>query len=124
MPTHQDTSSKGLLCESRAQTLFTYCAWWITTLAVFLLLVVPIYDRVASDDVARLTIQVIGGCLGSVGGIAGLVIFFGMLAYLFACDRSSRKALWVLIFLLTACFGSSLYFFMVYRKQMRTAHTA
>jgi len=84
--------------------------WWITTLAVFLLLVIPIYGRVASNDVARLTIQVIGACLGSVGGIAGLVIFVGMLAYLFACDRSSRKALWVLIFLLTACLIQSVLF--------------
>jgi len=110
-------TSSQLLSSRRAKSVFRFCAWWITAVAVFFLLVIPAYDRIQTNHLALLAIQVIGGCLGSVGSAAGLVIFIGMFAYLLACDRSSSKQLWTLVFLLTGCFGSSLYFFAIYRRQ-------
>jgi hypothetical protein len=61
---------------------------------------------------------VVGGLFGIVGAFTGLTIFFGMLVYLFRWDHSSSKLLWLTVFLLTAWFGSSLYFFFVYRKHV------
>jgi membrane-bound metal-dependent hydrolase YbcI (DUF457 family) len=68
----------------------------------------------------RVALPVILGCLGFVGSFAGMIIFFGMLAYLLKCDRSPRiwKTLWLIVFLLGWCFGASLYFFAVYRRQV------
>jgi hypothetical protein len=108
----------ALLCGRRAYTLFRYSAWWITALAVFFAIAMLTYDRVASNEIARVAVQAIAAVIGSVGSAAGLAIFFGMLAYLFMCDQSSSKLLWLIIFLLTACFGSSVYFFTVYRRQI------
>ena len=106
--------------SSRAYTLFRFSAWWMVLLAGFLIMMVSVYDRIFSNDVTRTVFQVLGGCLGIVGAFAGLVIFFGMLIYMFLCDPSSggRKTLWLLAFFFTAWFGSSLYFFLVYRKQV------
>ena len=114
----QQNRMLALLCGRRAYTIFRYSAWWITALAVFLAIAMLTYDRVASNETARVAVQAIGAVLGSVGSAAGLVIFFGMLGYLLGCDRSSSKLLWLIVFLLTACFGSSVYFFTVYRRQI------
>jgi len=67
-----------------------------------------------------MTTRIAGACLGGVGAFAVLIIFFGMLLYLFRCDRSSTrmKILWLFIFFLTAWFGSSLYFFVAYQRQV------
>jgi hypothetical protein len=56
--------------------------------------------------------------------VAGIVIFLGMLAHLFLLDRSSWKLLWLILFLFTACFGSSIYFFAVYRNQIAVLSAA
>ena len=114
-------AAAGTFLESkRAYILFRYSAWWTTLVAGFLAIVAPSYGRIASNNFALMTVQAVGACLGVVGAFAGLIIFFGMLAYLFRRDRSSvkRKSLWLAIFFLTALFESSLYFFLVYRRQV------
>ena len=85
---------------------------------LFLAVVAMAYDRTASSGLSRLSLQVLGGLFGIVGAFTGLIIFLGMLVYLFRWEDSSSKLLWVTVFLLTAWFGSSLYFFVVYRRQM------
>jgi hypothetical protein len=115
-----DTRATSLLCGPRAYKLFRFAAVWTAALLVFLVIAAAAYDGAnATSGGLRLGIQIIGGCLGTIGAFAGFTIFLGMLAYLFRWDHSSSKLLWITIFLLTASFGSSLYFFIVYRKQVR-----
>jgi hypothetical protein len=111
---------KTYLESTRAYTLFRNSAWWTSILAGYLLVLIPMYGRIASNDIALTVTRVVGACLGVVGALAGLTIFFGMLLHLLRCDRSSamRKILWITVFFFTAWFGSSLYFFVVYRRHV------
>jgi len=88
---------------------------------MFLIAFTPVYDAITANTTGRIGFQVIGGCVGIIGAPAGIVIFLGMLAYLFLFDRTSWKLLWVIVFLFTAWFGSSIYFLAVYRKQVAHA---
>ncbi len=107
------------LCSPRAYAIFRFSAWWTIALGLFFALMMLFYNRLASSHLL-VVVRIVGGCLGAVGSVAGLIIFGGMLAYLVTCDRSSRwrKALWLVVFLLIASFGSSVYFFAVYRKHV------
>jgi hypothetical protein len=84
----------------------------------------PMYDAITANATTRLGFQVIGGFVGVLSSVAGIVIFLGMLAHLFLLDRSSWKLLWLILFLFTACFGSSIYFFAVYRNQIAVLSAA
>ena len=88
--------------------------------AAFLMLILPMRDRIESDEIAKPVFQVLGACLGVVGAFAALIIFFGMLIYLFRHDNShtKMKVLWLLVFFATAWFGSTVYFWAVYRTQV------
>jgi NADH:ubiquinone oxidoreductase subunit 4 (subunit M) len=77
---------------------------------VFLIIMTPLYEPIVSDATSLIAFQIISGCVGVLGAIAGMVIFFGMFAYLFLCDGRSSKLLWAAFFLLTGCFGSAIYF--------------
>lgn len=70
---------------------------------------------------AKLALQVFGGGLGVIGALASLIIWFGMVGFCLREDKSSvtAKTFWFVLFFLTAWFGSSIYFFRVYRKQVR-----
>lgn len=50
--------------------------------AAFLVLIVLMYDRIESNEIAKPVFQVLGACLGVIGVLAGLIIFFWMLIYL------------------------------------------
>jgi hypothetical protein len=86
---------------------------------IVLIALTPLFDTITANIVTRIGFQIISACVGVVGTIAGMVLFVGMLAYLFLLDRSSPwKIAWLIVFLFTAWFGSSIYFFAVYRKQV------
>src|SRR5450432_170354 len=104
----------SFLCSRRVSEVFRFAAYWTIAVALFLIMAIVSYDRTSTSAMARLSLQVVGGILGIVGVFAALTIFVGMLAYLFMCDRSSSKLRWMIVFFLTAWFGSSLYFFVVY----------
>ena len=108
-----------ILCGRRAQSAFSFSAWWSVALGVTIAVFFWMQDE-SANSAARSALPVLLGCLGLVGSVAGLVIFFGMLAYLLKCDPSGRgwKAFWLFVFLVSCCFGSSLYFFAVYKKQV------
>jgi hypothetical protein len=112
--------SPDLITGRRTQTLLLFCAWWIVLLAIFLVLVWPAYDLIAAHPLELLAIRIIGGFLGVVGSIAAVAISFGMLWYLVRYDRASVKSrvIWFMIFGLTFFFGSTAYFFAVYRRQV------
>jgi len=62
----------------------------------------------------------LGGSIGVATVIAGPVLFLGMAIFCVIKDHSPRyiKILWFLAFFATSFFGSALYFFVVYRKQI------
>jgi hypothetical protein len=109
----------SFLCSRRVSEVFRFAAYWMIAVALFLIIMVILsYDRTSPSVMAWLSLRVVGGILGIVGAFAALTIFVGMLAYLFTCDRSSSKLGWMIVFFLTAWFGSSLYFFLVYERQL------
>jgi hypothetical protein len=110
--------ARSLLCGQRAYKLFRFAGRWNAALLIFVIIALLAYESTASIWTARLSFQIVGGVLGSVGSLAGLIILFGTLTYLLKCDRSSSRLLWLAVFLVGASFGSSLYFFVVYRKQV------
>jgi len=90
----------------------------IPLLIVFVIALTPAYEVIMSNAFPRIAFQVISGCIGAIGALAGMVLFLGMLGHLFLLDQSSWKLLWLIVFLFTACFGSSIYFFTVYKRQV------
>ena len=116
---NQNSTLREVLCDRRTYKTFRYAAWLMIPVAlIFLVALTPIYDEATANNLTGVALLTISGCVGVVGAFAGMVLFLGMLAYLFLLDRSSWKFLWLVIFLFTACFGSSIYFFAVYRKQV------
>ena len=111
--------ANDILCDRRSYTLFRYAAWSMIPMAIVVLIALtPAYEAIMSNAVPRITFQAFSGCIWVIGTIAGIVLFLGMLGYLLRLDQSSWKLLWLIVFLFIACFGSSIYFFMVYRRQV------
>ena len=118
------TGRSPFICETlrsrKTYMMFSFSAWWAVVFGVFFVVYFAAIEGTARDFAGQTAIVVLG-CLGCVGSVAGLVIFFGMLIYLLKCDPSSRgwKAFWLIVFLIGACFGTSLYFFAVARRQLQ-----
>jgi hypothetical protein len=92
----------------------------MAVVALYLAIMVTLYNPSTSNNFTRNNFRVIGGCVGVIGAFAGWIIFVGMLVHLFQRDGPStrRRVLWLVAFFFTACFGSSLYYFVVYRRQV------
>ncbi len=111
-----------LLRSNKARVLFLYSAWAVTCAGLFMIfMVTPWFQQVEALPRGRLFLQVVGGALGVVAAPAAFVIWFGMLAFCLREDRSrvSAKILWFILFFTAAWFGSAVYFFRVYRRQVR-----
>jgi len=119
MSTDQSDCILGL-SGRKAYAAFALSAWWTVILGVIFVAYIAVWEN-APSHFARVILPVILGILGCIGSVAGLVIFFGMLAYLFKCDRPAGiwKILWLIIFFTSGCFGSAVYFFLIYRRQVR-----
>ncbi len=110
---------REVLCDQRSYKVFCYAAWFMIPVALIVLIALtPAYDAIFANTTTRIVLQIIGACVGVFGTVAGIVLFLGMLTHLFLFDRSSWKLAWLVLFLFTAWFGSSVYFFAVYRKQV------
>jgi hypothetical protein len=119
MDVKRSSNLQRMLCDSRAYRTFLYAAWCMVPLAlVVLIALTPMYDVLIANPLVRGGFQIVSGLIGAIGAVAGIVIFLGMPAYLFFLDQRSWKLLWLIVFLFSACFGSSIYFFTVYRKQV------
>lgn len=102
--------------------VFLYSSCIVMLLALFMIfMATPLFNAVQSHPVGNLVLKIIGGAIGTLGAIAGLIIWFGMLWFWAREDQSpaSRKVIWLVPFFLLACFGSAVYFFAVYVKQVR-----
>src|SRR6185437_11409411 len=104
MNANVNSTLRELLCDRRAYTAFRYSAWCMVPLALIVLIALtPLFDTITANIVTRIGFQIISACVGVVGTIAGMVLFVGMLAYLFLLDRSSPwKIAWLIVFLFTA----------------------
>lgn len=88
-----------------------------------LFLLSPWFRQIDALPKVDFFLRVLGGASGIVGSPASIVLWFGMLAYCLFEDTSriSHKVLWCLLFFATASFGSAIYFFKVYKKQVAPA---
>jgi uncharacterized protein YacL len=107
-----------------ASVLFLYSAWIVILMGIFMLcLLSPWLKHVQAGTSTNLMLEVLGGILGVVGALAALVIWFGMLTFCLSADSSplGTRILWLLLFLVMAWFGSTVYFFRVYKRQVQFA---
>jgi hypothetical protein len=113
-----DHPIKKFVRSLRGYTLFERSARWTIAFGVFSVLAIPASELLRNVGVGLIPFEVFVACLVVAGCAAGLTIFLGMFADLLLNDHSPRKLLWATVFLLTAWFGSTVYFYGVYRKQM------
>lgn len=107
--------------------LFLYSAWVVVSMGVFMaFMLTPWFSQIQAVRQGALILRVLGGTLGVIGAPASLIILFGMVIFCVRRDPSSAsaKVLWFILFLTTACFGAVVYFFVVYRRQIRRQSTA
>ena len=112
------------LRSEKAHRLFSWSAWIVVGVAVFMsFMLTPWFAQVESIRGGVHFLRLMGGVLGVLVAPASLILLFGMMAFCVREDRSAftTKILWVGLFLATACFGSAVYFFAVYRKQANGA---
>lgn len=83
----------------------------------------PWFWQIDSYRAGDFTLRVLGGALGIAGGPAAIILLFGMAEFCLREDKSPAgdKILWFIVFFATACFGTAFYFFLVYRKRVRSA---
>jgi hypothetical protein len=114
------------LRSKTARALFLYSSWVVILVGVFMVfLLSPWSERMQTIPQAKLVLEVLGGGLGFVGALASLVIWFGMITFCLREDRSplGTKIFWLVLFFVTAWFGSVAYFFRVYRQQVQFVST-
>ena len=118
------TGTNKLICDAlrsrKAYAAFSFSACWALVFGVLFVVYFVTIEGTPRDFASPIPGIALGG-LGLIGSAAGLCIFLGMLAYLLKCDPSGRprKIFWLMVFLVGACFGSSLYFFLVARKEIQ-----
>jgi hypothetical protein len=111
--------------ESKAaSTLFFYSAVVFSTLIVFtLLLAIPgVTQFLNTSHWANEPFGDLFIALAILGIPSMLAIFFGMALYYAFANHSStgiEKFFWFLVFLLTGPIGSTVYYFVVYRRRIK-----
>jgi len=85
----------------------------------------PWFHEIELLPLGTIALRVVGGAIGVIGAPASLFVLFGMAVFCVSEDRSSFgvKMLWFVLFFMTACFGATVYFFTVYKKQVEGAIT-
>jgi hypothetical protein len=114
-------SPKQSWIESKTSyNIFWLSSWVIVLLGIdFVFILTPWFDMIQGGS-AWPFLRMLGGSIGVASVIAGPVILLGMAIFCVIKDRSPRhiKILWFIVFIATSCFGSALYFFTVYSKQI------
>ena len=117
----------GWIRPAGTRVLFQYSAWTVFCMGIFMVfMLAPWFRDVEAMPHGDLVLRIAGALLGVTGAFASLVIFVGMIIFCLREDRSPTwvKVLWLILFLITACFGTALYFFAVYRRQIQDISTS
>jgi len=104
--------------------LFSCSAWVVVSWGVLIILSLALWGQETRTFQSENLIETVLGITFILGSaLAFLIMIFGMAIYCACKDRSSAgaKILWFIFFFFTAPFGSTVYFFAVYRK-MVAAH--
>lgn len=102
--------------------LLSSCAWIVAATGAFLAwMATPFFPQFASHPGLWYTGALIAALL-VVFGIPAALILWGAMGY--CCSRNGRlskgaRIFWFLLFFTTGWYGSALYFFAVYRRQVR-----
>jgi hypothetical protein len=85
----------------------------------------PWFSEIEAMPSGELLLRVLGGALGIVGAPASLIIWVGMMVFCARDDSSSVgvRIFWFIVFFTAAWFGSAVYFFRVYKKQVPSSIT-
>jgi hypothetical protein len=106
------------------QRVFLYSAWIVVgTGLLFTFMLTPWFSNIHAYPKADLLLRICILPLAISAPFATLIIMFGMMICC-AFDKhatTTNKILWFFLFLTTACFGATAYFFTVHKKQMRVA---
>lgn len=108
--------------SNRIPRLYSYSSWAVVCVGLFMIfLFTPWFHYVETMSGGALLVRVLGGALGIVGAPAAMIIWFGMTFFCAREDRSpvSVRIQWFIVFLVAGPFGSAIYFFRVYRRQVR-----
>jgi hypothetical protein len=109
------------LGKPQVRRVFLYSSWTVAVAGAFMLfMITPLFSIVSARTSGELVLKILGGVIGTLGAVSALVIWPGMLLFWFREDRSPPvdKAVWLVLFFVTAWFGSAVYFFRVYSKQV------
>lgn len=113
----QESNMARLWRSRRMFNAFRCSAWLIVGFAVIALWLL-LTGRNTLNFGYRFLDIFLGIGIGITGFFAAVFILLGMFVYLFRWDKSSSKLGWTFVFLFFGFFGSALYFFTVYRKQV------
>jgi len=109
------------LRSNKARTLFLYSSWVVVWMGVFVVFMfTPWFSEIEARPRADLFLRILVSPLAILAAPASIVLWFGMVAFCLFEDPSpvSHKVLWFFLFFATASFGSTAYFFKVYKKQV------
>jgi hypothetical protein len=118
MPIKRQSQTADFFSKSRTFFLLRFSAWWTLVYTAPLVIYLLIRGEAVGHPTGWL-LQSVFGILGLISALAAMSITLGMLIYLFMCDSSPlrKKFFWLIVFFWTAFFGTSFYFFSVYKKQ-------
>jgi hypothetical protein len=107
--------------SQKAFALFRYAAWVVVCVGLFIaFMLTPWFPQITARPSGDLLLRILGSAVGVLGAPASLVLWFGMVAFCAREDDSptGTKIFWFVLFFVAAFFGSAVYFFSVYRKQV------
>ena len=114
---------KNSWLESKTMfVLFSCSAWVVVCWGIFMIFcLIYQFQQNKTFQTDNLIAVVLGGVFTVVSIIAFLIIIFGMAFHCLSKSDFSigTKILWSLFAFLTAPFGAAIYFFTVYKKQMK-----
>ena len=111
------------LVSKKAYALFRYSAWVVVYTVTFMaFMLTPLFRPIDTMPTGKLILQIIAFPAAVLGAPSSLFIIIGMAFHCLSnCDLSiGTKVFWSIFAFLTAPLGAAIYFFTVYKKQMRT----
>lgn len=110
------------LVSKKANTLFLYSSWLIVYTGIFMaFMLTPWFRQIEALTMGKLVLEILVSPAALLGAPAVLINIIGMAIHCLTNNDFSigTKILWSIFAFCTAPFGAAIYFFTVYRKQMK-----